>query len=70
MVSGTDKDTRKASLEQAIATALNSYEEMKFWMLRSVDHSAQESERMMRYQVMLEKRLSTAIRELLALREI
>ena len=43
---------------------------MKSWMLRSVDLSAQESERMMRYQVMLEKRLSTAIGELLMLQKI
>ena len=53
-----------------IKTVLNSYEEMKSWMLRSVDLSAQESERMMRYQVMLEKRLSTAIGELLMLQKI
>lgn len=49
---------------------LQSYEEMKSWMLRSVDLSAQESERMMRYQAMLEKRLSTAIGELLALQKL
>lgn len=53
-----------------IKTVLNSYEEMKSWMLRSVDLSAQESERMMRYQAMLEKRLSTAIGELLMLQKI
>lgn len=53
-----------------VKTVLNSYEEMKSWMLRSVDLSAHESERMMRYQAMLEKRLSTAIGELLALQKI
>jgi hypothetical protein len=53
-----------------IKTVLSSYEEMKSWMLRSVDLSAQESERMMRYQAMLEKRLSTAIGELLMLQKI
>ena len=49
---------------------LQSYEEMKSWMLRSVDLGAQESERMVRYQAMLEKRLSTAIGELLALQKL
>jgi hypothetical protein len=53
-----------------VKAVLSSYEEMKSWMLRSVDLSAQESERMMRYQTMLEKRLSTAIGELLMLQKI
>ncbi len=43
---------------------------MRSWMLRSVDLNAQESERMMRYQAMLEKRLSTAMTELLALHKL
>jgi hypothetical protein len=49
---------------------LQSYEEMKSWMLRSIDLNAQESERMMRYQTTLEKRLSTAIGELLELQKM
>ena len=49
---------------------LQSFEEMKTWMLRSTDLNAQESERMIKYQTMLEKRLSTAIGELLALQKI
>lgn len=47
-----------------------SYEDMKSWMLRSADLNAQESDRMMRYQTMLEKRLSTAIGELLELQKL
>lgn len=46
---------------------IQSFEEMKSWMLRSIDLSADESERMMKYQTMLERRLSTAIGELLEL---
>lgn len=53
-----------------IKTVLQSYDEMKSWMLRSIDLNAQESERMMRYQTTLEKRLSTAIGELLELQKI
>lgn len=53
-----------------LKTFLQSYEEMKSWMLRSIDLNAQESERMMRYQTTLEKRLSTAIGELLELQKM
>jgi len=59
-----------ADLFSKLKPLQQSYEDMKSWMLRSVDLSAQESERMMRYQVMLEKRLSTAIGELLMLQKI
>ena len=62
----TDLATNVAHLK----TFLQSYEEMKSWMLRSIDLNAQESERMMRYQTSLEKRLSTAIGELLELQKM
>lgn len=62
----TDLADRVAQLK----SVLQSYEEMKSWMLRSIDLNAQESERMMRYQTTLEKRLSTAIGELLELQKM
>jgi len=46
---------------------IKSYEEMKSWMLRSIDLSADDADRMMKYQTMLERRLSTVIGELLEL---
>jgi len=61
--------TDLASTVAHLKTFLQSYEEMKSWMLRSIDLNAQESERMMRYQTTLEKRLSTAIGELLELQK-
>lgn len=62
--------TDLASTVAHLKTFLQSYEEMKSWMLRSIDLNAQESERMMRYQTTLEKRLSTAIGELLELQKM
>jgi len=62
--------TDLANSVSKLKSVLQSYEEMKSWMLRSVDLNAQESERMMRYQTMLEKRLSTAIGELLELQKL
>lgn len=62
--------TDLASTVADLKTFLQSYEEMKSWMLRSIDLNAQESERMMRYQTSLEKRLSTAIGELLELQKM
>ena len=53
----------------ALPTVVRSYEEMKSWMLRSMDMNADDAERMMKYQTMLERRLSTAIGELLELRK-
>lgn len=47
----------------------SAFEEMKSWMLRSIDLNAQEADRMMKYQTMLERRLSTAIGELLQLQD-
>lgn len=68
-----DKDlqeiTALAANLAAVPAVLNSFEEMKSWMLRSMDMNAEDAERMMKYQTMLERRLSTAIGELLELRK-
>jgi hypothetical protein len=53
----------------ALPSVVKSFEEMKSWMLRSMDMNAEDAERMMKYQTMLERRLSTAIGELLELRK-
>ena len=53
----------------AVPSVVKSFEEMKSWMLRSLDMNAEDSERMMKYQTMLERRLSLAIGELLELRK-
>lgn len=53
----------------ALPSVVRSFEEMKSWMLRSMDMNAEDAERMMKYQTMLERRLSTAIGELLELRK-
>jgi hypothetical protein len=52
-----------------VPTVMQSYEEMKGWMLRAADLQMEQSERMMKYQTMLERRLSSAIGELLELRK-
>ena len=58
-----------ASSFAMMPTVVQSFQEMKSWMLRSIDMNAQDAERMMKYQTMLERRLSTAIGELLELRK-
>ena len=47
-----------------VREVLKSFEDMKDWMLRSVDLQGEEADRMMKYQAMLERRLSTSIGEL------
>jgi hypothetical protein len=49
---------------------IKNFEQMKEWMIRSVDLQSDESERMMKYQTMLERRLSTSIGELFEIRKI
>lgn len=61
--------TGLAATMHEVGRVVSSFEEMKSWMLRSVDMNAEDSERMMKYQTMLERRLSTAIGELLELRK-
>jgi len=58
-----------ASSFAGVGSVVQSFEEMKFWMLRSMDMNAEDADRMMKYQTMLERRLSTAIGELLELRK-
>ena len=68
-----DKDLQEiaalAANLAAVPSVVKSFEEMKSWMLRSMDMNAEDAERMMKYQTMLERRLSTAIGELLELRK-
>jgi hypothetical protein len=52
-------------VQSEIKTLMQSFEEMKSWMIRAADLQTEQGERMMKYQVMLEKRLSSAIGELL-----
>lgn len=52
-----------------VQEVLKSFEDMKDWMLRSVDLQGDEADRMMKYQNMLERRLSTSIGELFELRK-
>jgi hypothetical protein len=58
-----------ASSFAGVGSVVQSFEEMKSWMLRSMDMNAEDADRMMKYQTMLERRLSTAIGELLELRK-
>ncbi len=68
-----DKDLQEiralASSIAKLPEVVRSFEEMQSWMLRSVDLNADEVERMMKYQTMLERRLSSAIGELLELQK-
>jgi hypothetical protein len=48
---------------------INSYLELKDWLIRSADLNNNEADRMMRYQTNLERRLSSAIGELLELQK-
>lgn len=68
-----DKDLQEirslASSFAGVGSVVQSFEEMKSWMLRSMDMNADDADRMMKYQAMLERRLSTAIGELLELRK-
>lgn len=59
--------TALASLLDKLPTILQSFHEMKSWMLRAADLQSEETDRMMKYQTMLERRLSSAIGELLEL---
>jgi hypothetical protein len=52
-----------------VPTVVQSFQEMKSWMLRAADLQSDETDRMMKYQTMLERRLSSAIGELLELRK-
>lgn len=52
-----------------VREVLECFESHKSWMLRSVDLSAPEGERMMKYQTMLERRLSSTMGELLELQK-
>lgn len=61
--------TSLASAMERVPTVLQSFQEMKGWMLRAADLHSEETERMMKYQTMLERRLSSAIGELLELRK-
>lgn len=58
-----------ASVLSGVPTVVQSFQEMKCWMLRAADLQAEETDRMMKYQTMLERRLSSAIGELLELRK-
>lgn len=58
-----------ASVMRQVPTVVQSFKDMKDWMLRAADLHSEESERMMKYQTMLERRLSSAIGELLELRK-
>lgn len=58
-----------ASLLDQLPTVVQSFHEMKNWMLRAADLHSEEADRMMKYQTMLERRLSSAIGELLELRK-
>ena len=53
-----------------LPAVMDSFEDMKAWLLRSTDLPADEAERMMKYQTSLERRLSSAIGELLELRKL
>ena len=61
--------TNLGSLLNRVPAVVQSFEEMKGWMLRAADLQSDETERMMKYQTMLERRLSSAIGELLELRK-
>lgn len=58
-----------ASVLDSVPTIVQSFQEMKSWMLRATDLQSEEADRMMKYQTMLERRLSSAIGELLELRK-
>lgn len=61
--------TSLASAMERVPTVLQSFQEMKGWMMRAADLQSEQTERMMKYQTMLERRLSSAIGELLELRK-
>lgn len=50
-----------------IDSVIKEFEEMKEWMIEAIELDSQDADRMMKYQTMLERRLSTAIGELLEL---
>lgn len=52
-----------------VREVLECFESHKSWMLRSVDQSAPEGERMMKYKTMLERRLLSTMGELLELQK-
>ena len=61
--------TELASVLGEVPMVVQSYEQMKSWMMRAADLQSEETDRMMKYQTMLERRLSSAIGELLELRK-
>ncbi len=52
-----------------VPVVIQSYEQTREWMLRSADLTLEDADRMMKYQSMLERRLSTAIGELIELQK-
>jgi hypothetical protein len=61
--------TELASVLGEVPMVVQSFQEMKSWMMRAADLQSEETDRMMKYQTMLERRLSSAIGELLELRK-
>lgn len=61
--------TQMADVLSRVPTVIQSFEDMKDWMRRAADLRSDQSDRMMKYQTMLERRLSSAIGELLELRK-
>lgn len=61
--------TDLASVLNRVPDVVQSFQEMKGWMMRAADLQSEETDRMMKYQTMLERRLSSAIGELLELRK-
>jgi hypothetical protein len=61
--------TDLASVLNKVPAVVQSFHEMKGWMMRAADLQSEEADRMMKYQTMLERRLSSAIGELLELRK-
>jgi hypothetical protein len=59
-----------ATLFDQLDDVIKSYEEVKGWLIRSIDLNHEDADRMMRYQTNLERRLSNAIGELLELQKL
>lgn len=59
-----------AAIVAQLPRILQSFEQTKQWMLRAADLTADNADRMMKYQTMLERRLSTAIGELIELQKL
>lgn len=61
--------TMLASLLNQVPMVVLSFHDMKGWLLRATDLQSEDSDRMMKYQTMLERRLSNAVGELIELRK-